>query len=330
MDEFIFHVAACSDTPQGGIYSLRVADAAVYPVALSPLAEVNYLLQSPDGLMRATTKNGLATLSPRHDGGFDIIDIFAPAGGGCHLALSPTQRFVFTANYHDGELLVTELANMLPISTRRIAHSGTLGPHRERQEMAHPHCTVISPDKCLLAVADLGLDAIFLYRLSPDTGIEKSPAQMINLPPGCGPRHIVFTADNDIWVVGELDNQLYHYRAKAGNYILEKRASTLPCSDNNIESYAAALKLSPDGRYIAASNRGHNSVAVLDLDKLTIASHTSTEGAWPRDFAFLPNGFAAAANEHSGTVSLFYYKNNRLISTGEVAHNMPGAMCIVT
>ena len=109
---------------------------------------------------------------------------------------------------------------------------------------------------------------------------------------------------------------------------------TLPRFAGDAVSKAAAIRLSPDGRWLFASNRGYDSIAVFRLDGdggMEFHDLVLTGGSSPRDINFLPGGTAfAAANEFSDTVMFYDFDTERgkLTPNGMVFSRMPRPLCI--
>ena len=235
---------------------------------------------SPEGAVRAWRMEGDA-LTPL--GGF-------PSGGDspCHLSLSADERYLYAANYMNGTLSVFALDRQGNIAKRTdLVQLTGHGPNRDRQEGPHAHCSL--EWNGLLYVCDLGADRIAVFenqdgKLKERTGIA--------LPPGCGPRHLAFSPAHPqlLFCVTELENSLYVIAMEGGSYSIRQRLSTLP-EDYQGESFAAAIHISPDGRTLMASNRGHDSIAVYGLraDGLLDRPVISPCAAIPRDFIILQN-----------------------------------------
>lgn len=231
----------------------------------------------------------------------------------CHVSLDADEKWLAVANYNGSAV------TLYPLEPRgkpgdamvRLRHAGS-GPNPARQEMPHPHSAVFDPGgKPYLYVADLGLDRIMIYESGED-GTDWTSAGAAALAPADGPRHMAFHPDGgSLYVVNELSSTVTRFvRAESGKK-LERRetVSTLPDSFQG-ESWCAEIAVSPDGRFLYASNRGHDSIAVFRVDgengELSAAGHVSTRGRTPRHFALTPDGtWLLAANQASGNVVVF-------------------------
>lgn len=257
----------------------------------------------------------------------------------CHLAVDDAGRAVVVANYLDGTVAVLPLREdgCLAEACQVVTHEGR-GAHESRQARPHAHQVVFSPERHEVLVCDLGVDRVMRYGWNPG-GREPLRADLPawSLPPGAGPRHLVFHPDGlRAYVLGELDSTLTQFSgpgplAKWRRFV---PVSTLPPSYVGPNA-AAALRLHPGGGLLCASNRGHDSVALyrLDLDSgVPVAlGHFSCGGRTPRDMAFDPTGqWLLVANQDSGTVAVFRVDETggRLIPVGHGA-SVPKPVCLL-
>ncbi len=230
-------------------------------------------------------------------------------------SLHPGGRWLFVANYRMGAdgVRPSQAVVVLPVEADGglgpvacgVVHAGS-GPNPERQEGPHPHCAVPSPDGRHVLVADLGTDRIMVHGFDDATG-RLVPGGGVALPPGTGPRHLAFTPSGaHVVVTGELANTVTSLAWRGGALTPIASAGLLPHGWHG-ESHAADIAISPDGRFVYASNRGHDSIAVLSLDaggRLAPAGHRRT-GRTPRSFTLDKSGgwvLVAAQDGHSVAV----------------------------
>lgn len=231
----------------------------------------------------------------------------------CYISLDATNRRVYVANYLSGDVTVypVETGGALGEHTQLIKHEGQLGPQADRQEAPHAHSIVPSPDNRFAVAADLGIDRLVISRIDADSG-DLLPHGGAGLKPGAGPRHLVFNADSTyVYAINELDSTVtvLSYEAAAGRMAAVQSLSTLP-EDFSGVSFCADIHLSEDGRFLYASNRGHDSIAVYGVDRdsgtLSVVGWQSTRGRTPRNFALSPQGeYLLAANQDSNSVVVF-------------------------
>jgi 6-phosphogluconolactonase len=221
----------------------------------------------------------------------------------CHMSLSSDGRRLYFAEYSDA------VCGSVDIASGKV-HSLELsggGPNLPRQEKAHAHCAVETPDGEHLCVVDLGSDALLLF-----DPVTLEPHGKVATRPGAGPRHIIFHPSGRFaFLVYELGNIITSFKYSKGSFSPIETLPLLP-SDFTGHSQAAAIKISGDGRRMFATNRGHDSVVTFDFDvdaeRLTLAATSPLGGSWPRDFTLLPGErIALACLERSGEVRSFSY-----------------------
>jgi 6-phosphogluconolactonase len=200
----------------------------------------------------------------------------------------------------------------LGAATAVVKHSGS-GPNPDRQEAPHVHSAILAPGGSLALVADLGIDQVKLYDLDMEKGtLAPHAVPALELKPGTGPRHMAFSPDGRfLYVVGELLSTVtvYQYDSAAQTFQEVETQPLLP-ADFKGQNTSADIHLTPNGKFLYASNRGHNSLAVFTVDpssgKLSLVDHTLTQGKTPRNFAIDPTGaYLLVANQDSGSIVTF-------------------------
>ena len=252
-----------------------------------------------------------------------------PAGGDdtCHLSLDRTAHFALTANYGSGNIAVFALKpdGRLGERTAFVQHTGSSIDPR-RQTHAYAHSIVTDPGNQFALVADLGLDKIFVYRFNARTGSLKP-----NHPPfarvalGSGPRHLKFHPNGRwVYVINEIASTItgFNWNAGAGTLGEIQTTPTVP-ADFTGANTAAEIVVHPNGKFLYASNRGHDSLAVFAVDQKTgwlkLVEHVSCGGKTPRYFSFDPTGrWILCANHGSDSAVVFQADENtgRLTQTG--------------
>lgn len=256
----------------------------------------------------------------------------------CHLTTDHSGRFVLVANYGSGSLAVFPIQDdgSLGPATAVVQHQGA-SVHPVRQQGPHAHAIILDPANRFALAADLGLDQVLVYRFDADHGrLEPNDPPGLAFPPGSGPRHLEFhPTGRYLYVINELNSTLSvcHYDPERGRLHLFQTVSTLP-ADWSGRNSCADVHVTPDGRFVYGSNRGHDSLAALRIDPATgqvsPLGHTSTQGRTPRHFGIDPTGtFLLAANQDSGTVVTFRIEaeTGQLQPTGQVTP-IPTPVCL--
>jgi 6-phosphogluconolactonase (cycloisomerase 2 family) len=251
---------------------------------------------------------------------------------GVRQAVDPTGRFLIVANYASGNIAVLAIApdGSLADQHQLVALAGEPGPNPVEQASSHPHDVVFDPSGRLVLVPDKGLDRVFVFRFDPASGRLAAEPGGVKTRPGAGPRHLAFHPRLSIaWVLNELDSTIATYGWDAGRATLTPLAvaATLP-ADFVGTSTTAEIAVTPDGRHVYGSNRGHDSVAIYAADaengSLSPVGWQPTQGRGPRFIGLDPAGrFLYAANEQSDTVVTLRVDagSGRLAPTGEVITN---------
>jgi 6-phosphogluconolactonase len=255
----------------------------------------------------------------------------------CHLAVDPSGRHLLVANYGSGQVTVLPVRadGTLGRASQVVQHVGS-SVHPQRQAGPHTHCVAVDAAGTFVLVADLGLDQIVVYRLQAEQDVPLPYHTSCASVPGAGPRQIVVHPKGDtVYAINEIASSVtvYSYDARVGRLDRRQTLSTLPADFVGANS-GAALQITPSGRFLYASNRGDDSLAIFRVDpgngELQPVGHAATGGATPRDFAISADGqFLAAANQNSGTVVLFHIDpaTGELSPTGSVAA-IPTPVCV--
>jgi len=234
----------------------------------------------------------------------NTLDI--PGAGTCHVAAHPTKKLLFASNYVSGDEVLC-----------RLNEDGSIGDiidHVKYKGTSHCHCVAIAPDAFETISVNLGRDKIYLRgynvvdRQRPDTGTP--PSVSLKLPQGAGPRHFIFHSSGKFgYLVTEMANTVVAYSYEAGNLQKLQELPLLPPSYKD-QSYAAAIKISPCGRWLYVSNRGYDGITLFAIDattgQLTLKYLYPTGGHWPRDFCLTPLGeMIIVANQKSNNLVSF-------------------------
>jgi 6-phosphogluconolactonase len=239
-----------------------------------------------------------------------------PTGGDapCHLAISKDSKWITVANYTGGSLsafAVNKDGSISP-NSQLIQHQGS-SVNKGRQEKAHVHETVFSPAGDYLFTPDLGTDKIEVYKFNPAAAKPLSPAAtpFVAVNPGNGPRHITFHPNGKwAYVIEELSGTVEAYTYSNGKLSALQTIATHPAEFKG-QPGSAEVELSPDGKFLYASNRGEeNNIAIFAVNtatgKLELKGYQSTLGKAPRHFIMDPSGaYLLAANQDSDNIVIF-------------------------
>lgn len=259
--------------------------------------------------------------------------------GGAHLAVDKTGKWVIVGNYNGGSLSVlpTEADGSLGKVTQVIKHEGK-SINAERQAKPFVHSINIAPNNSDVFVPDLGTDKIATYTLSSKTGqltAGNPPFTMVT--PGSGPRHFTFHPNGKFaYVIQEMEALITGFTYEKGELKAIQTVNTLP-DDYTGRKWTADIHLSPDGKFLYGSNRGHESLVIFSIDQktgqLTPVGHQPVNGKTPRNFAIDPTGnFVLVANQDSDNITIFKRdkQTGKLTATGkEIAVSMPVCLLLM-
>jgi 6-phosphogluconolactonase len=258
----------------------------------------------------------------------------AATGGknGVRQALDPRGKYLVVANYSSGSVAVLPIGpdGALKDQHQLVQLPGEPGPHKVEQQSSHPHDIVFDPSGRFVLVPDKGLDRVFVFRFDGATGrLTPTEQGSVQSRPGAGPRHLAFHPKLPIvWVLNELNSTMATYRfdPESGSLRPLQVITTLP-TDFTGNSTAAEIAVSPDGRFVYGSNRGHDSVAIYAANAeglLSAVGWQSTQGGGPRFIGLDPSGhFLNAANEQGDNVVTFKVDagSGKLTPTGQNIKN---------
>jgi len=232
----------------------------------------------------------------------------------CYVSVDKDQRNMFVANYSSGSLAVFPLNRDGSIGAlSQLVKDAGSSVVKDRQEGPHVHTAVLSPNEKYLLYTDLGTDKLNIMRYKASKNPPLSPADpaFVSATPGNGPRHLVFSPDGKfVFLVQEIGGIITTYSYDNGKLKeLESVDMKVPYMQGNIGS--AAIHISPDGRFLYASNRGNANEIVEyainpDNGHLTFMSRTNSLGKGPRDFIIDPTGkFLIIANQVGNNIVVY-------------------------
>lgn len=294
------------DTEAKKLENLKLVAEAGNPTYLTLNDDNSYLY----GILREESGNGVGMFKPSTDGTLERVaaatdDTASP----CYVSYDKDRSLVYAAHYGNGTLSVyhTDKDGTLSLADR-VQHEGS-GVH-ENQDGPHAHFIDLTPDKKFVVACDLGTNNVYTYSISDEGKLTE--VNRYSAAPGTGPRHLVFSKDGTkAYVFGELSSEVVvlNYDSSNGSFEHVQTISSIP-EDRDEFKWGAAIRISNDGKFIYASNRGHDSIAVFAVSPndgtLEIVEYVSTEGKTPRDFDLDPtNQFVVVGHQDSDNMTLF-------------------------
>lgn len=243
-----------------------------------------------------------------------------PSGGAhpCHITTND-QDYLAIANYTGGNMGLLKLQGNGKLSELLDVQQHIGNGSHERQDAPHAHSGWFTREGELISV-DLGTNQLWFSEIDTEANkfVASSPATY-TMEEGAGPRHLAIHPTQDwIYIVNELTSSISLLKKEktANNYSSLQTIATLPEGFTEPNT-CADIHISSDGKFVYASNRGHNSIAIFAIDPetgmLSLTGHESTKGSTPRNFALSPdNKFLLVANQNSDNIVSF----QRNIDTG--------------
>jgi 6-phosphogluconolactonase len=284
-----------------------------------------YFVIHPDGLHLYTCNSGSPgevsayEIEP-HTGQLKFLNR-VPAGGTdtSYVSLDQTGHYVLAANYSGGNIAVFAIKPDGSIGERTgfMQHTGS-SVNPQRQTHAYAHSIIVDPSNRFALVADLGLDKVFVYRFNAQNGsLTPDDPPFVNIKPGSGPRHVKFHPNGRwVYVISEIASTVTAFNWDSANGTLAEfqSVSALP-ADFKGTSTCAEIMVHPNGKFLYASNRGDDSLAVFAINpttgELTPVEHVPSGGKTPRNFAFDPTGkWIICSNHDSNNAFVFRVDEN--------------------
>ena len=260
----------------------------------------------------------------RSNGDLVFLNSVSSEGAGpAHLSVDASGKFVLVANYGGGSIAVLPILpdGSLGSASDTRQDVGALGPKQATNapagsfaisghEAPHAHMVLTDPSGNYLLYTDLAQDRIYVYSFDNTTGT-LSGGNSVSLPPGDGPRHVAFHP-NAKWLYSIQEEAstiaYFQFDPNIGSLTAQQTISTLPPRFAGT-NFTSEIMVSPDGRFLYAANRLHDTIAVFSIDEsggLTRVGESSTFGDYPRSFSIDPTGnFFYVCNQRSDVVTCF-------------------------
>ena len=315
-----FFVGTYTDTLSKGIYTYTLTDdGKLEKIGLAAISEnPSFLTKSTDNnyllaVNEIDSNEGNGTVESYRIDGDSLNFISRSSSGGAHPCFITVNKNgnVLAANYTGGNVGLLQLNSKGTLSELLDVQQHTGKGTKKQQNAPHAHAAWFESDNENVISVDLGTNELWFSKLdASQQKFQFTEPKTLKMDKGAGPRHLSFHPNGKwIYIINELNSSVSLVNKTATN-TYEKIASfsTLP-KDYTEDSYCADIHISSDGKFLYASNRGHNSIAIFNIledGSLQLTAHQSVHGNWPRNFALSPNeNFIIVANQHSGNIVSF-------------------------
>ena len=305
-----------------------------YHSELENIEQPSFLSLSPDGqhlyVINELVPNGQisACAIDAANGKLELLNMQSTGGSSpCYVTVHPNGRFAMASNYLTGSVtvLALEAGGHLGAVIDKKQHEGSSVPP-ERQQAPHAHSLLLDTGGTFACAPDLGIDKIMIYRFDRETGhLTPGDQPWVEAEPGVGPRHLTFHPNGRLaYLINEIGSTMSTFAYDGdGHFEQIQTLSTLPEDFDGI-NHTADVHVSPSGKHVYGSNRGHDSIVVFSIDEptgmLERKQLASTKGRIPRNFAIDPTGaLLLAANQETDSIVTFWRDDNTGLLT-ETGH----------
>jgi 6-phosphogluconolactonase len=311
-------VYRCSlDLKTGKLADIQLAAQVKSPtfLALHPNGKFLYAVNEISDF-QGKKAGGVSAFSIDASGNLALLNQVPSVGTGpCHLTVDRAGKAVLFANYGSGSVGSCPILpdGKLAEAVSFYQHKGT-SVDKARQEGPHAHSINVDASNHFAFAADLGLDQILAYKFDAQTGkITPNDPPFLKTPPGGGPRHFTFHPNGKFAFTNlEMTSEVtsLKFDGKSGSFEIIETVSTLPGGKPVKGNSTAEVVVHPNGKFVYVSNRGHNSIALFEVDvetgKLTPKAHATKGIKVPRNFAIEPSGrWMVVANQEGDDVISF-------------------------
>jgi 6-phosphogluconolactonase len=312
------------------------------PELAATLPSPNFLTASPDGrFLYAATR--MDEFSGVKGGAVSALAVDAATGkltllnqkssggvGPCHVSVDASGKFLFVANYNGGSIKAFLLK-----PDGRLGEDGTFIQHTghsvnpDRQAAAHAHWIAADPSDRFVLACDLGMDKVMIYKLNPTNAtLTANDPPFATVPPGAGARHLAFSRDGRFaYVINEFACAVTTLAWEATNGTLTALATNPllpPAVTVQTNFTAAGILVSPDGRFVYATVRWHDSISVFAVDarsgRLKFVENVPSHGEIPRATGIDPTGrWLIVVNQKTNNAVVFKIdtETGKLTPTGQ-------------
>jgi 6-phosphogluconolactonase len=342
-ESFSFYVGTYTQKDSKGIYKYEISSE-------GKLKKIGLVAETinPTFLVKSKDQKTLFAVGETNENGTGFVKSFqieqdslqliskeeSGGAGPCFVAINDA-NYIVTANYGGGSvgLLKADASGKLSSLLHVQQHVGK--GTTSRQEAPHAHSAWFHPTKKELISVDLGTNQLWFSTIDEiKNELVLTAQKTLEMAEGAGPRHLTFHPNNKwIYVLNELNNTVSLVKEKDENYFVESSISTLP-ADFTAYTKAADIHITKDGKFLYASNRGHESIAMFEVNAengtLKNIGFESVKGKHPRNFSLSPNEeFLIVANQDTDNIVSFKRdsKTGKLTFVSEIAAPMP--VCIL-
>ena len=285
-------------------------------------------------------------------GDLTLLNMVSSDGRGpAHMSLDTSGKYAFVANYAGGTIAVLPILDKGGLGTATDVHQdlGSIGSKSATDapsgsfaisghDAPHAHMIAADPGSRFVLSVDLGQDRIYVYRFDSSSGklIPSEANSFVSFPSGDGPRHFVFHPNGRwVYVLGEESSTIafFHYDGTNGALTLQQTISSLPKGFAG-SNFTSEVVISPDGRFLYAANRLHDTIAVCTIDTnggLKLVGEVSTMGDYPRHCTFDPSGrFFYVCNQRSDSITCFEVQRQTGLLSFTGLYTAVGSPAIVT
>jgi 6-phosphogluconolactonase len=291
-------ITASSISNQGTLQTLSTSTGPSAPsfLAFHPSLNILYALDENKNTVSSYSINNVT-------GSLSFINQVSSGGQGpAYVSAHKNGRLVFAANYGNGNLGVIN-----------IDSTGKLGAVTTVIAGAHAHMAVVDPSGKYLFVPCLGANNVSQFVILDNGTVVRNAIGAMATPSGSGPRHLEFHPSKDIaYLINEVGSTVMTlaFNPSAGTFSIIQTLSNIPSNFTNTNT-GAEIHVTPNGRYVYASNRGHNSLAIYSVQSDGTLQSLGWETGGnsintPRDFTIDATGkFILVANQNANTVTGF-------------------------
>ena len=298
-------------------------------LALHPSGRFLYAVNEVDNFEGAA--GAASAFAVEADGKLRLLNQSSTRGTGpCYISLDRAGKHALVANYGGGSVAVLPVGadGKLGRATAFVQHETLPGGEAQKPRRPHGHSIDLDPAGRFALVADLGLDRILVYRLTAEGGLVPNDPPFAATDAGAGPRHVaIHPSGKHAYVLQEKQMTVDTYALDPARGVLthKQKVSSLPEGVAVAQGFSGAeILLHPSGRFLYASNRGHDTIAVFAVDQaqgtVKPVEHVAMGGKIPRGFGIDPSGrWLIAGNQRSDSVSVFKIDpaTGRLTNTGQ-------------